>query len=243
MNPSAAQKSLDQLRSPPRRIVTCRRGGSPAGAQAGRKPDPLRGQSADAFGGAGGAYCGLDPGIRFYHPVLIDGEDGIIAGHGRVLAARKLGLEQVPVIELVHLSASQKQAYLLADNKLAERAGWDRDLLALEVGDLSELGVDLSSLGFEAGEIDALLHGSAPDPREEETPEPPEQPASRPGDLWLLGPHRVLCGDATDAAAVARLLAGAAPHLMVTDPPYGVSYDPAWRNRAQELRPGAPARC
>ena len=84
---------------------------------------------------------------------------------------------------------------------------------------------------------------SAPDPREEETPEPPEHPASRPGDLWLLGPHRVLCGDATDAAAVARLLAGAAPHLMVTDPPYGVSYDPAWRNRAGAARPGAPARC
>ena len=121
----------------------------------------------------------------FANPVLVDGEDGVIAGHGRVLAARKLGLEQVPVIELAHLSAAQKQAYLLADNKLAERAGWDRDLLALEVGDLSELGVDLSSLGFEAGEIDALLHGSAPDPREEETPELPEQPVSRPGDLWL----------------------------------------------------------
>ena len=168
----------------------------------------------------------------FANPVLIDGEDGIIAGHGRVLAAREARARQVPVIELAHLSASQKQAYLLADNKLAERAGWDRDLLALEVGDLSELGVDLSSLGFEAGEIDALLHSSAPDPREEETPEPPEHPASRPGDLWLLGPHRVLCGDATDAAAVARLLAGAAPHLMVTDPPYGVRYDPTWRTRA-----------
>ena len=167
----------------------------------------------------------------FANPVLVDGENGVIAGHGRLLAARKLGLEQVPVIELAHLSAAQKQAYLLADNKLAERAGWDRDLLALEVGDLSELGVDLSSLGFEAGEIDALLHGGAPDPREEETPEPPEQPVSRPGDLWLLGPHRVLCGDATDPAAVARLLAGAAPHLMVADPPYGVAYDPAWRNK------------
>ena len=97
----------------------------------------------------------------FTNPILVDGENGIIAGHGRLLAARKLGLDQVPVIELAHLSAAQKQALLLADNKLAERAGWDQDLLALEVGDLSELGVDLSSLGFEAGEIDALLHGGA----------------------------------------------------------------------------------
>ena len=97
----------------------------------------------------------------FTNPVLVDGENGIIAGHGRLLAARKLGLDQVPVIELAHLSAAQKRAYVLADNKLAERAGWDEELLALEVGELAELGVDLSSLGFEAGEIDALLHGGA----------------------------------------------------------------------------------
>jgi DNA modification methylase len=168
----------------------------------------------------------------FANPVLVDGENGIIAGHGRLLAARKLGLAQVPVIELAHLTPTQKQAYILADNKVAERAGWDQALLALEVGELAELGVDLGCLGFEAGEIDALLHDGAPDPREEETPEVPEHPVSRPGDLWVLGHHRLLCGSATDPADVGRLLGGVRPHLMATDPPYGVSYDPAWRARA-----------
>ena len=117
----------------------------------------------------------------FANPVLVDGENGIIAGHGRLLAARKLGLEQVPVIELAHLTPTQKQAYILADNKLAERAGWDQALLALEVGELAELGVDLASLGFEAGEIDALLHDGAPDPREEETPEAARRSGVAPG--------------------------------------------------------------
>jgi ParB-like chromosome segregation protein Spo0J len=172
----------------------------------------------------------------FANPVLVDGENGIIAGHGRVVAARKLGLEQVPVIELGHLTQAQKRAYVLADNKLAERAGWDPDLLSLEVGELAELGVDLAALGFEAREIDALLLDGAPDPREEATPEPPADPVSHPGDLWLLGPHRVLCGDATDPQAVARLLAGVEPQLMVTDPPYGVDYDPAWRNESGSSR-------
>ena len=155
----------------------------------------------------------------FTNPVLVDGASGIIAGHGRVLAARKLGLGSVPVIELAHLSEAQKRALVLADNRLVEQAGWDRELLALEAADLSALGVDLGSLGFEAAEVDALLRGDAPDPREEETPEPPADPVSRPGDLWLLGPHRLLCGSATDPAAVARLLDGVEPHLMTTDPP------------------------
>ena len=166
----------------------------------------------------------------FNNPVLVDGANGVIAGHGRLLAARKLGLTSVPVIELAHLSEAQKRAYVLADNKLAERAGWDGEMLALEAGDLGALGVDLMSLGFEAAEIDALFADSTLDPREEETPAPPADPASRPGDLWVLGPHRLLCGDATDPAAVARLLGDMRPHLMVTDPPYGVSYDPGWRN-------------
>ena len=166
----------------------------------------------------------------FTNPMLVDGTNGIIAGHGRLLAARKLGLASVPVIELAHLSEAQKKALILADNKLAERAGWDRDLLALEVGELSALGIDLGSLGFEAAELNDLFRDTAADPREEETPEVPANPVSRSGDLWLLGAHRVLCGDATDAQDVARLLAGTAPQLMVTDPPYGVAYDPAWRN-------------
>ena len=172
--------------------------------------------------------------IREYgwtNPVLIDGDNGIIAGHGRVMAARELGLAQVPVIELAHLSAAQKRAYVLADNRLAEQAGWDRDLLALELGVLSELGIDPGTLGFDAAEIDALLRAGEVDPREDDIPQVPVDPVSRAGDLWHLGPHRLVCGDATDAGVVARVLAGVRPDLMVTDPPYGVNYDPAWRNR------------
>ncbi|MCT8329355.1 site-specific DNA-methyltransferase [Albidovulum sediminis] len=168
----------------------------------------------------------------FTNPVLVDGENGIIAGHGRVLAARKLGLTRVPVIELAHLTEAQKRAYILADNRLAEQAGWDRELLALEAGDLAGLGIDLASLGFEAGEVDALLNAGVADPREEETPEVPAEPVSRPGDLWLLGRHRLICGDATDRDTVSRVLDGVVPHLLASDPPYGVNYDPDWRNRA-----------
>ena len=168
----------------------------------------------------------------FTNPVLVDGESGIIAGHGRVMAARKLGLATVPVIELAHLSPAQKQAYILADNRLAEQAGWDKDLLALEVGELADLGLDLASIGFDPAELDAILRRGAADQREEDVPEVPESPVSRLGDLWCLGPHRLLCGDATNADHVTRLLDGVKPHLMVTDPPYGVNYDPAWRNAA-----------
>ena len=142
---------------------------------------------------------------------------------------------------------------MLADNKLAERAGWDSELLALELGELAELGTDLGALGFEAAELDALFGNELPDPREEETPEPPAVPVSRPGDLWLLGPHRLLCGSSTEPADVARLLGGVRPLLMVSDPPYGVAYDPSWRNQAgaasdpphgqgAERRPGRLAR-
>lgn len=132
------------------------------------------------------------------------------------------------MIELAHLSETQKKALILADNKLAERAGWDLDLLALEVGELSALGIDLGAMGFETAELNGLFRDQ--DPREEDTPELPAEPVSRPGDLWLLGPHRVLCGDATSAQDVARLLDGVVPQLMATDPPYGVNYGPAWRN-------------
>ena len=165
----------------------------------------------------------------FTNPVLVDGENGIIAGHGRVLAARQLGLATVPVIELAHLTEAQKRAYILADNRLAAQAGWDDALLALELGDLATLGVELTDLGFESAELDRLLRGETTDPREEVVPEPPAVPVSRLGDLWCLGPHRLLCGD---AAGGARLLGGVVPHQMVSDPPYGVIYDPAWRNKA-----------
>ena len=125
-----------------------------------------------------------------------------------------------------------------------KQAGWDRDLLALEAADLSELGVDLTDLGFDAGEIDALLRDGMADPREDDVPEAPAEPVSRSGDLWVLGRHRLLCGDATMAADVARLLGDVRPHLMVTDPPYGVAYDPAWRNEvgaSETKRTGRPS--
>src|SRR5690606_6185805 len=172
----------------------------------------------------------------FTNPVLVDGENGIIAGHGRVMAARKLGLARVPVIELAHLTDAQRRAYILADNRLAEQAGWDRDLLALELGDLQDMAVDLTSLGFEAGELDALLRSGGTDPREEDIPDAPPVPVSRTGDLWHLGNHRLICGSSTDSVTVAAVLAGVQPHLMVTDPPYGVSYDPAWRNEVGVAR-------
>ncbi|AZL57774.1 site-specific DNA-methyltransferase [Tabrizicola piscis] len=166
----------------------------------------------------------------FTNPVLVDGANGIIAGHGRVMAARKLGFAKVPVIELAHLSEAQRRAYILADNKLAEQAGWDRELLALELCDLRDMEVDLTSLGFDAGELDALLNAGEADEREDDVPTAPAVPVSRLGDLWVLGNHRLICGDATDAATVARVLNGVTPHLMATDPPFGVNYDPAWRN-------------
>lgn len=169
----------------------------------------------------------------FTNPILVDGERGIIAGHGRLLAARKLGLAEVPVIELSHLTPAQRRAYVLADNKLALNAGWDDDLLRLELADLRSEGFDLGLTGFGLDEIGDLLADNTTgltDP--DQVPEVPAEPVSRAGDVWLLGRHRLACGDSTDAATVERLLAGVRPHLMVTDPPYGVEYDPAWRNAA-----------
>lgn len=167
------------------------------------------------------------------NPVLVDGENGIVAGHGRVLAARKLGMASVPVIELAGLSEAQKRAYILADNKLALNAGWDDQMLGIELGDLQALGFDLALTGFGEDEVAKLLSAGTPgltDP--DDVPPAPADPVSRAGDLWHLGKHRLLCGDSTDAADVARVLGVVVPHLMVTDPPYGVSYDPAWRVRS-----------
>jgi DNA modification methylase len=169
------------------------------------------------------------------NPILVDGENGIIAGHGRLMAARKLGIEDVPVIELTGLTEAQKRAYVIADNRLALNAGWDEDLLALEFGTLESLGFDLKLTGFGDEEIAALLSpptAGLTDP--DEVPEPPVVPTSRRGDIWVLGRHRLICGDSTDKADVEALLAGVRPHLMVCDPPYGVSYDPSWRKRFTE---------
>ncbi|WP_114393529.1 site-specific DNA-methyltransferase [Oleisolibacter albus] len=171
----------------------------------------------------------------FNNPVLVDDRGVLIAGHGRLLAARRLGLAEVPVIRLGHLTETQARAFRLADNRIALNGGWDDALLSAELARLVEEGTALDGLGFDAGELNRLLNLDDPAPGlvdEDATPEPPAEPVTRPGDLWLLGPHRLLCGDATLAGDVERLLAGARPHLMVTDPPYGVEYDPSWRNQA-----------
>jgi DNA modification methylase len=160
------------------------------------------------------------------NPVLVDGENGIIAGHGRVLAARKLGLGRVPVIELAHMSEAQKRAYVLADNQLALNAGWDEALLRLELADLSELGFDLGLIGFADGELERLLAGDGRTglTEDDDAPALPEQAITRPGDVWVLGEHRLLCGDATVLADVERVLDGQLADMTFTDPPYNVDY-------------------
>ena len=165
----------------------------------------------------------------FTNPVLIAEDGTLIAGHGRVLAARLLGMDTVPTITLTGLSDSQRRALVLADNRIALNAGWDEALLSLELTDLKEAGFDLGILGFEDGELDRLLAGTE---GEEEgstppvvIPEPPRDPASRTGDLWILGDHRLLCGDSTSHDDVRRLMNGERAVLFATDPPYLVDYD------------------
>ena len=172
----------------------------------------------------------------FTNPVLIDNEGGIIAGHGRVMASRKLGMTEVPCIRLGHLTDAQKRAYVIADNKLAMNAGWDEKMLALEFKDLQALDFDLALTGFDLGDIDELLAELDATPEgntdADETPAVQAEVVSQPGDIWLLGKHRIMCGDSTSADQVQKLLGGGIPHLMVTDPPYGVEYDADWRNNA-----------
>jgi DNA modification methylase len=167
-------------------------------------------------------------------PALVDERGVLVAGHGRLLAARHLGLKEVPVIRLDHLTDAEARAYRIADNRLTEIAGWDEEALAAELARLGEDGFDLSLTGFGEEEIGRLLDGlddGVGDAGEDQVSEPPADPVTRPGDLWLLGPHRLLCGDATVATDVEQLLDKTVPHLMVTDPPYGVDYDPGWRNK------------
>jgi DNA modification methylase len=161
----------------------------------------------------------------FTNPVLIDEANGIIAGHGRVMAARKLKLTEVPCIRLAHLSDAQKRAYVIADNKLALNAGWDEAMLKLELADLKALDFDLNLTGFDTNEIDALLaeKGTEGLTDPDDTPEPPVEPVTRLGDVWVCGQHRVMCGSATSVDDVQRLMAGASPDLIHTDPPYGMN--------------------
>jgi DNA modification methylase len=163
----------------------------------------------------------------FTNPVLIDEVNGIIAGHGRVMAARKLKLTEVPCIRLSHLSESQKRAYVIADNKLALNAGWDEAMLKLELADLKALDFDLDLTGFNTDEIDALLadEGTEGLTDPDDTPEPPVEPVTRLGDVWVCGQHRVMCGSSLDQTQVELLCAGQRVDMLLTDPPYNVAYE------------------
>lgn len=168
----------------------------------------------------------------FNNPVLIDQDHTIIAGHGRVAAAKKLGLVTVPCVRLDHLSEAQKRAYILADNRLAEQAGWDQDILAIELQHLTEIDVDfdVTLTGFEMGEVDVILGASdqpaAKDDPADHMPAVALGPAiTRSGDIWQIGRHRLICGDATVPKAYAKLLHGAKAQMVFTDPPYNLKID------------------
>ena len=158
----------------------------------------------------------------FTNPVLIDAENGIIAGHGRVMAAGKLGLAKVPCIRLAHLTDTQKRAYIIADNKLALNAGWDEEMLALELGELKDDDFDLSLIGFDEAELGDIMEDEEIPTvgDEEEVPEPPANPVTVQGDVWTLGTHRLLCGDCRNHSDVQKLLAGRKINVAVTSPPY-----------------------
>lgn len=157
------------------------------------------------------------------NPILLDRDGGIIAGHGRLEAAELLGLETVPTISIDHLSEAQKRAYIIADNKLAENAGWDSELLALELGGLLELQFDIDLTGFEMGELDLILGAGRPEGDDGDVGPDPTAPAvSQLGDLWMLGDHRLLCGDALSGESYARLMDSARAHMVFADPPYNV---------------------
>ena len=162
----------------------------------------------------------------FTNPILTDADNGIIAGHGRLMAAQKLGLDKVPTIELAHLSETQKRAYILADNKLAELAGWDNDMLAVEFAELSNEGFDLSLTGFDDDEIAGLTpqecNEGLTDP--DAVPEVKDNATCVLGDIWILGNHRVMCGDSTSITDAEKLMNGCLADMVFTDPPYNVDY-------------------
>jgi DNA modification methylase len=168
----------------------------------------------------------------FINPVLIDGENHILAGHGRVEAARELGMATVPCLRVDHMTAAEKRAYVLADNKLALNAGWDEELLAIELKELMEadIGFDIGITGFPIAEVDSLIDGLAPeeagDPADDRLPDPDAVPSRcREGDIWQLGPHRLICGDALNPDLVAALMDGETAEMVFSDPPYNVAIE------------------
>lgn len=164
----------------------------------------------------------------FNNPILIDKENTIIAGHGRLLAARRAGMEEVPCIRLDHLTETQRKAYVIADNRLALNAGWDNEMLTIELNELMEDDFALDILGFDEKELKALL-----DPiqategltDEDAVPEAPEEPKTKPGDIWMMGRHRLMCGDSTSMDHLALLTDGQLVDMWLTDPPYNVAYE------------------
>ena len=171
------------------------------------------------------------------NPILIDGDNTIIAGHGRLLAARKLGLEEVPAIIIDHLTKAQQRALVIADNQLALNAGWDMDMLKAEIEDLNLENFDINLLGFDEKFLDGLLE---PEPAsgltdDDAVPEVPETPKTVLGDVWVLGNHRLMCGDSTSIDAVDKLMNGAKADMVFTDPPYGVNYQSNMRTKSAKF--------
>ena len=179
----------------------------------------------------------------FVNPVLV-GDDGVIvAGHGRVMAARKLGLTEAPVIVLSHLTPTQRRALMIADNAIATNAGWNDEMLAAELAALKEEAFDLDLLGFDDAELDRLLALELePDDDADEAPEPPADPISRPGDLWICGEHRVLCGDATVLADVEKVLDGELADMRFTRPTVQRELRELGQGQAARQEPSDPER-
>jgi DNA modification methylase len=172
----------------------------------------------------------------FNNPILVDKDNSVIAGHGRLMAARKLGMDKVPVVELQHLTESQRKAYVLADNRIALNSGWDTSMLSLELQDLKD-DIDLSLLGFDPDELDALLNPIEETEGltdEDAVPETPVEPKTKLGDIYILGNHRLMCGDSTSIDDVDKLMDGQKADMVFTDPPYGVSYTGGHNQKKRE---------
>ncbi len=161
------------------------------------------------------------------NPILVDTEGVVIAGHGRLMAARKLGYTEVPTIELSDMTDTQRKAYVIADNRLALNAGWDNEMLTIELNELLAEGYELDILGFDAKELDALLEPEVLEglTDEDAVPEVPVEPVTKPGDVWVLGKHRLMCGDSTSIDAVDKLMAGSKVDMLFTDPPYNMAFN------------------